>query len=472
MATQAPRGFYQAAFLLGKCPMLAVEQQTGRIVKVNEAFVGLTRETAVEALENEPLGKWLSGPSGAPIRLNTEREGAVRQADGGTQSVRFEVATFSRQAMALQLITLQPISGNDPGSGKIKQALEREREKTLAAAKLGLRAYQLTAKLCSSPGLAEQIANAANRDELFTTAAAYLTAPDGLNYAGAAILLLEQDQLLLQHSTFPQPGRIFDRNQDHRYARMARGETDPVSEDGECLVPIRIAQTVIGYLVVRFHEAERTLFDDSTDLRDGQVALVQLLAVEIGLVYHGLQAHRSEDDQARDSTTGLPCKPLFERTLENELLRARRYERPLSVALVSADTPGESRSRRHTPIEVTEPLIEQLAQLLIDDFRAIDLICRYDAGVFGILLPETSLAQAKAKSESLRSMIQAQFDTADGTTISVGLASRSWETTDWRELLHKGGQALQEARRLGGNAVCFWGETIGRVPRKLATPLV
>ena len=472
MAPQVPRGFYQAAFQRTRTPMLAVELQTGRIVKCNDAFTELARAESTEEIENEPLGKWLSGRAGAPLKLNMQREGLIKTTDGTSVEVQIGLASFNRQGLSVQLLSFY-IESYGPNTGKYKRALEREREKTLAAAKLGLRAYQLTSKLCGASDMITVLSEVEDRKALFEAAAAYLTSSDGTNYAGAAFLILDGDQLLLAHSTFPQPGRKFDRSQDHRYAKMARGDSERIAETGECLAPMRSGRDIMGYLVVRFHEEERTLFDESPELRESQLALVDLLATEIALVHHGLTAPKSEPEEARDGATGLPLKKIFERTLESELRRAQRYERPMTILLVKIDAPTSSRSQQPVPT-FTEEQLEEMSSMLVEAFRAIDLICHLEQHVFGILLPETSLAQAKSKAESLRSMVKRHYQSAAGhasTTISIGLAARSWETTDWHELLENGARALQEALRLGGDVVCFCGEAVGRVSKKLATPL-
>jgi len=101
-----------------------------------------------------------------------------------------------------------------------------------------------------------RLARAVSRDEVYREAARWLADPSGLALDGAAVLLLRGDDLVLAHSTFPQPGRSFRRDQNHRYARLARGEPSG-ADDAERLVPIAIDGPPTGYLVLRLAAPDR-----------------------------------------------------------------------------------------------------------------------------------------------------------------------------------------------------------------------
>lgn len=96
-------------------------------------------------------------------------------------------------------------------------------------------------------------------------------------------------------------------------------------------------------------------------------------------------AARLERQSQFDPLTGLPSRGAFDRDLERELGRARRYARPLS--LVAVEVPGV---RAGDEIEVdAEAQVRRVSATLVTNVRAQDVVYRTGPSTFAIVVPET-----------------------------------------------------------------------------------
>ena len=98
-----------------------------------------------------------------------------------------------------------------------------------------------------------------------------------------------------------------------------------------------------------------------------------------------------EADRARglrlDSVTGLLSARAFRGRLSEEVERARRYQRPLSAAVISIDDFGALELRHG--FKAGDELLAAVAKRLGGVTRSHDLIGRTAQSEFGLLLPDT-----------------------------------------------------------------------------------
>ncbi len=98
-----------------------------------------------------------------------------------------------------------------------------------------------------------------------------------------------------------------------------------------------------------------------------------------------------EADKARglrlDGVTGLLSARAFRGRLSDEVERARRYQRMLSVVVVSIDD-FQTLELRHG-FKAGDELLQQVARRLSSSTRSHDLIGRTAAAEFGLLMPDT-----------------------------------------------------------------------------------
>jgi diguanylate cyclase (GGDEF)-like protein len=157
-----------------------------------------------------------------------------------------------------------------------------------------------------------------------------------------------------------------------------------------------------------------------------------------------------------DRLTGLRSRGVLEERLAGELIRARRYERPLAVAVCDVD--GLRRFNEEHGHARGDGALQAVASVFGQSFRRTDVVAR-QGGEFALLLPETRTGDAWRKLEALRLAVAATpVGTPPGRppaalTLSVGLAAWPGDGEDASALLAAADARLYEAKSSGRNRV-------------------
>lgn len=158
----------------------------------------------------------------------------------------------------------------------------------------------------------------------------------------------------------------------------------------------------------------------------------------------------------RDPLTGVLNRRALDAPLAREFKAGLRYGTSACLMLLDLDYFKTVNDRLgHT---AGDQVLKDLAKLMTDTVREIDIVSRYGGEEFAVVLPHTSLDQAHALAERMRSLIERQaFSLEDGmvrTTVSIGLAAAPHpaiaSTSDWIEAADS---ALYEAKAQGRNRV-------------------
>ena len=157
-----------------------------------------------------------------------------------------------------------------------------------------------------------------------------------------------------------------------------------------------------------------------------------------------------------DELTGLRNRRSFEERLVMEFSMARRRKRELSVLLIDVDNFKTINDRwGHA---AGDEVLRRLGTILRTTVRLPDLPARYGGEEFAVVMPETTLADARTVAEHLRQLVaQHPFHYLERkyqVTISLGVAGTSGE--DWlapSELIRQADENLYEAKRQGRNRV-------------------
>ena len=209
-----------------------------------------------------------------------------------------------------------------------------------------------------------------------------------------------------------------------------------------------------GYLL--FHSVER--FTSSIFLRVPFLFVISLFYsyfVQLVTTERSLR-QKAEEEAIRDPLTGLFSRREFERRIEMEFQRAKRYQRNLALLMVDLDnfkhindTYGHQWGDR---------VLAKVADQLHSKTRLSDLVCRFGGEEFVIILPETGLQEGLLVANRIREEIKQgsfQTETASFTvTASIGVSSTTVrEYGNYTELLADADQMLYVAKNRGKDRV-------------------
>ncbi|PIS10971.1 MAG: GGDEF domain-containing protein [Bdellovibrio sp. CG10_big_fil_rev_8_21_14_0_10_47_8] len=171
------------------------------------------------------------------------------------------------------------------------------------------------------------------------------------------------------------------------------------------------------------------------------------------------QAHlikRSEGLDVYDPLTELYNRPHFVHKLEEEIARARRLEKPVSVVCLSLDHMHEidqsfGRNNRDMILRVIAAIVKKTS-------RVNDISCRTADSEFSLILPHCGRRGAALRAERLRRIIEAHaFGLGDfKVTISCGVSEYPSLSKGADDLTQSAGQALEFIVGRGGNKVCLY----------------
>ena len=197
-------------------------------------------------------------------------------------------------------------------------------------------------------------------------------------------------------------------------------------------------------------------------LSDGIGALISGLL--LGFFYRlvgrvGRRIERGEDELQRlaehDGLTGLYNHRTFYVLLGDELARAQRFKRPLSLILLDIDH-FKRVNDTHGHL-AGDAVLKGLGELLRREARAIDRVCRYGGEEITIILPETGLEAAANFAERLRAAVEAWPFDVDATpirmTVSIGVASWPAQADSAQTLVAAADAAMYAAKQGGRNRV-------------------
>jgi diguanylate cyclase (GGDEF)-like protein/putative nucleotidyltransferase with HDIG domain len=178
----------------------------------------------------------------------------------------------------------------------------------------------------------------------------------------------------------------------------------------------------------------------------------------------------THDRATIDRLTGVANRQALLSELFSEVVRATRYERPLSVAFVDIDHfKAVNDTYGHA---VGDVVLRGVAQTLGVNLRATDKIGRYGGEEFMMILTETDVEEGAVLSEKLRTLVQRQRFPVEGgshisVTISIGIAGGIGTKLRMEALIRDADAAMYSAKSLGRNQTYIFSEPDddNRVPR-------
>jgi diguanylate cyclase (GGDEF)-like protein len=177
------------------------------------------------------------------------------------------------------------------------------------------------------------------------------------------------------------------------------------------------------------------------------------------LIYSTLRVPALERQVETDSKTGLFNQKYFLASLDTELRRATRFDRPVTVVMADMDL-LRNINNTYGHLAGDEVLIG-VAKILKGACREYDVVARFGGEEFSMMMPETTPEEVYPKVQEIRMAIeQAQFPvqtsvTPIKVTMSFGIASRE-AGLDSKNIIHNADLALYHAKLSGRNRVIIY----------------
>ncbi len=161
-----------------------------------------------------------------------------------------------------------------------------------------------------------------------------------------------------------------------------------------------------------------------------------------------------------DGLTGLFNHRYFQEKWREEIKRSERYGEPVSLLIMDVDWFKNYNDRRGHP--QGDVLLRDLAMLLEQSCREVDVVARYGGEEFAIILPRTTKADAARLAERIRTRIadapfpNRQVQPGGKVTCSFGLATFADDGATASTVLERADQALYAAKQRGRNQVVVY----------------
>jgi diguanylate cyclase (GGDEF)-like protein len=181
------------------------------------------------------------------------------------------------------------------------------------------------------------------------------------------------------------------------------------------------------------------------------------------------RAAQYEELAALDGLTGLYNRRQFNSLASGEWSRFQRYNRPLSVLLMDIDCFKQINDGHGH--DVGDRALAYVAAVCREAQRSTDITARLGGDEFVMLLPETTLGQARIVAERLRERVaerpmpeyQRRHDEI-ALRVSIGIAEATLSMSSVDALLKLADQALLQAKRIGRNCVVAGGVAVVEHP--------
>jgi diguanylate cyclase (GGDEF)-like protein/putative nucleotidyltransferase with HDIG domain len=302
-----------------------------------------------------------------------------------------------------------------------------------------------------------------NPDEVLTKITEQLE--NGLSYDHIGIALLDYTtrELVIQAESGARRGALgrrlpLDTGLIGQVARTGKAATyrslpnnhngaKPVLPDSAAAMglPIFYADHLHGVLYVE------TL--QPVDFSEEETLLLRTLADLIsGALHNALTFQKAQEQAITDGLTGVKTHRFFMEALSSEWKRSSRASRSFALVLMDLDR-FKFVNDFYGHLE-GDLVLQRVGQILETNCRRSDVVARYGGDEFVILMPETSMEQARQLSSKLRGWIAADpLLREKNISASFGIACYPLHGASPQELIQVADASMYLSKHQGGNTV-------------------
>ncbi len=218
-------------------------------------------------------------------------------------------------------------------------------------------------------------------------------------------------------------------------------------------VPLKIQDKIVGILYVDDFKPRQ--------FREQRLRALSILASFASMSINNAQLYEETQKLAcTDGLTSLYNHRQFKQMLKEELSRADRYEKKMTMIMFDIDNFKQFNDKYGHP--AGDKVLASIGCIMRQTLRDCDFAFRYGGEEFVAILPETGITPgviaANRIAESIRDNSKrflAEIDPEHTVTVSMGVATFPRDGKDDVALLHVVDDMLYKAKALGKDRVCF-----------------
>ncbi len=223
----------------------------------------------------------------------------------------------------------------------------------------------------------------------------------------------------------------------------------PFEQAGNVLLfPMRKQHDWLGLVVVATETATQTLGRDMVET---------LVTHTASALSNAISWEREHERSITDGLTGVYNRRFFNQRLVEEHEKGERYRRPFGLILLDID--HFKRCNDLLGHLAGDNLLKEIATVLRDYTRKVDIVARYGGEEFAVILPEATFDGTQKTAEKLRRAIERhgfkeQEQLPGGNiTVSLGFACHPLHGRTPEQLIAVADQALYSAKQAGRDRV-------------------
>jgi diguanylate cyclase (GGDEF)-like protein len=249
---------------------------------------------------------------------------------------------------------------------------------------------------------------------------------------------LDEDNVLSRVCTLRRPFHTADTRKDRL--------TTLIEEERSIMVAPMIVENEVTGAIYLGHSRPDYFSED--DMRH-MAAVAQNAAMTLK------NANKYEEAHIRsitDGLTGLYTHRYFQERLTEEIAHARRRKMTLALLMIDADNFKNYNDTLGHP--AGDQVLKKIAEILHEDTRDSDIVCRIGGDEFTILLKEIDKKNAKNKADKILEDVENEFKTHQvKITTSIGLACFPEDGADKKDLIAAADAAVYKSKKGGRNRV-------------------
>jgi len=210
-------------------------------------------------------------------------------------------------------------------------------------------------------------------------------------------------------------------------------------------LPVTYGEQLLGVLYVESGEP--------CEFPEPEVLLLRTLAdLFAGALHNALTFQKAQEQAITDGLTGVKTHRFLMEALSSEWKRSTRANRPFALVLMDLDRfKFVNDFYGHLEGDV---VLQRVGHILEQNCRRSDVVARYGGDEFVILMPETTVEQARQLASKLRGWVASDPLLRDkNITASFGIAGFPVHGSTPQELIQVADSSMYLSKHQGGNSV-------------------